>query len=40
MFKFFASIFANAALISAEAAAGSASMWNVYQPREPKNLRK
>ena len=40
MFKFFASIFANAALISAESAAGLASMWNAYQPKEPESLRK
>ncbi len=33
--KFFATILAKLALVSAHAAAGSASIWNSYQPKEP-----
>ena len=40
--KFFAALMAKFAFVSARAAAGSASIWSTYQPKEPdmKKIRK
>ena len=38
MFKFFEKLIADLAYQSALAGAGLASVWNVYQPKEPKSL--
>ena len=40
MLKFFEKILAELALVSAGVGAGLASVWNVYQPKEPKNISK
>ena len=36
----FEKIMAQLALTSAEAGAGTASVWITYQPKQPKNLKK
>lgn len=40
MIKLIGKIIAGAAYSSAMAGAGLASIWNVYQPKEPKSLRR
>lgn len=40
MANFFGKVIARVAYRSAVAAAGMASFWNVYQPKEPKSLRR
>ena len=40
MIKILGKMIAGAAYKSAVAAAGLASFWNVYQPKEPKSLRR
>ncbi len=40
MANLFEKLLANLAFFSAASAAGMASFWNVYQPKEPKTIRK
>ena len=40
MKKILKKFIAKTALASAKTAAGTASGWNAYQPKEPKNLKK
>lgn len=39
MKKIVGKLLAKAALASAKTAAGTSSSWNLYQPKEPKNIK-
>ena len=38
--SFFEKLLAELAALAASVGAGSASIWNTYQPKEPKNMAK